>query len=151
MTQEEGSVLLSCSTSLKFDVIQVPEQEPVPAYMPIYTSSLDKPSFTEQYVVYQNEIIEIYDKQNLNRIIRSKQDIKRLYLSVFTGISKFPGEPYQIRLEPNVLPRQMPYRPVRRAIPWPILRDGIDGCHHHGYLATVSKRQELDLRLSLEL
>ena len=80
--------------------------------MPIYTSSIDKPKFTEQYVVYQNEIIEIYNKQNPNRVIRSKQDIRRLYPSVFTGIGKFPGEPYQIRLDPSVLPRQMPYRPV---------------------------------------
>ena len=31
VTQEEGSVLLSCSTSLKLEVIQVPEQEPVPS------------------------------------------------------------------------------------------------------------------------
>ena len=112
ITQEEGSVLLSCSISLKLEVIQVPEQEPVPSYMPIYTSSLDKPNFTDQYVIYQNEIIEIYDKQNLDRIIRSKQDIKRLYPSVFTGISKFPGELYQIRPDPNVPPCQMPYRPV---------------------------------------
>ena len=68
---------------LRIEVIEVPEQRPIPPYMPIYTSSLDKPSFTEQYVVYQNEIIEIYDKQNPNRVIRSKQDIKRLYPSVF--------------------------------------------------------------------
>ena len=79
VTQEEGSVLLSCSTSLKLEVIQVPEQGPVPVYMPIYTSSLDKPNFTDQYVIYQNEIIEIYNKQNPDRIIRSKQGIKRLY------------------------------------------------------------------------
>ena len=112
VTQDEGSVLLSCSTSLKLEVIEVPEQRPVPPYMPIYTSSIDKPKLTEQYVVYQNEIIEVYDKNNPNRIIRSKQDIKKLYPSVFTGIGKFPGEPYQIQLDPNVPPRQMPYRPV---------------------------------------
>ena len=112
VTQDEGSVLLSCSTSLKLEVIEVPEQRPIPPYMPIYTSSIDKPKFTDQYVVYQNEIIEIYDKQNPNRVIKSKQDIKRLYPSVFTGIGKFPGEPYQIQLDPNVPPRQMPYRPV---------------------------------------
>ena len=64
----EGSVLLSCSTSLKLEVIEVPEQRPIPLYMPIYTSSIDKPKFTEQYVVYQNEIIEIYDKNNPNRV-----------------------------------------------------------------------------------
>ena len=80
--------------------------------MPIYTSSLDKPNFTDHYVVYQNEIIKIYNKQNPNRIIRSKQDIKRQYPTVFTGISKFRGELYKIRLDPNVPPRQMPYRPV---------------------------------------
>ena len=112
VTQEEGSVLLSCSTSLKLEVIEVPDQRPIPPYMPIYTSSLDKPSFTEQYVVCQNQIIEIYDRQNPNRIIRSKQDIKRLYPYVFTGIGKFPGEPYQIWLDPSVPPWQMPYRPV---------------------------------------
>ena len=78
VTQDEGSILLSCSTSLKLEVIEVPEQRPIPPYMPIYTSSIDKPKFTEQYVVYQNEIIEIYDKQNPNRVIKSKQDIKRL-------------------------------------------------------------------------
>ena len=80
--------------------------------MPIYTSSIDKPKFTDQYVVYQNEIIEIYDKNNPNRVIRNRQDIKKLYPSVFTGIGKFPGEPYQIQLDPSVPPRQMPYRPV---------------------------------------
>ena len=80
--------------------------------MPIYTSSIDKPKFTDQYVVYQNEIIEIYDKQNPNRIIKSKQDIKRLYPTVFNGIGKFPGGLYQIQLEPSIPPRQMPYRPV---------------------------------------
>ena len=61
--------------------------------------------------MYQNEI-KNYDKQNPNRIIRSKQDIKKLYPSVFIGIGKFPGEPYTIRLDPNVPPWQMPYRPV---------------------------------------
>ena len=35
VTQEEGSVLLSCSTFLKLEVIEVPEQQPVPPYMPI--------------------------------------------------------------------------------------------------------------------
>ena len=84
VTQDEGSVLLSCSTSLKLEVIEVPEQRPIPPYMPIYTSSIDKPKFTEQYVVYQNKIIKIYDKQNPNRVIRSKQDIKRtLPLSIY--------------------------------------------------------------------
>ena len=78
VTQDEGSILLSCSTSLKLEVIEVPEQP----YMPIYTSSIDKPKLTEQYVVYQNEIIEVYDKNNPNRVIRSKQDIKKLYPSV---------------------------------------------------------------------
>ena len=96
ITQDEGSVLLSCSTSLKLEVIQVPEQNPIPLCMPIYTSSLDKPNFTKQYVVYQNEIIEIYDKEKHNRVIRTKQDIKTIYPTVFTGIP----------------PRQMPYRPV---------------------------------------
>ena len=47
VTQDEGSVLLSCSTSLKLEVIEVPEQRPIPPYMPIYTSSIDKPKFTE--------------------------------------------------------------------------------------------------------
>ena len=112
VTQDEGSVLLSCSTSLKLEVIEVPEQRLIPPYMPIYTSYIDKPKFTEKYVVYQNEIIKIYDKQNPNRVIKSKQDIKKLYPSVFTGIGKFPGEPYRIRLDPNVPPWQMPYRPV---------------------------------------
>ena len=137
VTQEEGSVLLSCSTSLKLEVIQIPEQKPIPAYMPIYTSSLDKPNFTDQYVVYQNEIIEIYNKQNPNRIIRSKQDIKRPYPSVFTGIGKFPGEPYQIRLglpqcpPPADAVLTSPCAP-RRAFPWQNQGNGIDGHHQEG-------------------
>ena len=85
VTQDEGSVLLSCSTSLKLEVIEVPEQRPVPPYMPIYTSSIDKPKFTDQYVVYQNEIIEIYDKNNPNRVIRNRQDIKNCILRYSPG------------------------------------------------------------------
>ena len=31
---------------------------------------------------------------------------------VFEGIGKFPGEPYEIQLDPKVPPKQTPCRPV---------------------------------------
>ena len=34
------------------------------------------------------------------------------YPDVFEGIGKFPGPPYTIHLDPSVLPKQMPCRPV---------------------------------------
>ena len=34
------------------------------------------------------------------------------YSDVFEGIGKFPGPPYHIQVDPNVTPKQTPYRPI---------------------------------------
>ena len=47
-----------------------------------------------------------------NRIITTKEQILTRFPDVFEGIGKFPGKPYEIWLDPKVLPKQTPCRPV---------------------------------------
>ena len=47
-----------------------------------------------------------------NRVITTKEQILRRFPEVFEGIGKFPGKPYEIKLDPKVPPKQIPCRPI---------------------------------------
>ena len=47
-----------------------------------------------------------------NRIITSKEQIIKRFPDVFEEIGKFLGKPYQIQLDPNVPPKQIPCQPI---------------------------------------
>ena len=51
-------------------------------------------------------------KQQINKLITSKDQIMAQYPDVFEGIGKFPGPPYTIHLDHSVSPKQTPYWPV---------------------------------------
>ena len=44
--------------------------------------------------------------------ITSKEMLKEQFPDVFKGIGRFPGEPYQIKLDPKIPPKQVPHRPI---------------------------------------
>ena len=47
-----------------------------------------------------------------NQLVTRKEQIMARFPDVFEGIGKFLGKPYEIQLDPNVPPKQTPYRPV---------------------------------------
>ena len=51
-------------------------------------------------------------KPGMNMLVTSKEQILSSYPDVFKGISRFPGPPYHIQVNPNVTPKQTPCRPV---------------------------------------
>ena len=52
------------------------------------------------------------DTEKKIKIVKTKEQIKELYPELFEGISRFPGEPYDIHTDPSVTPKQTPCRPI---------------------------------------
>ena len=44
----------------------------------------------------------------MTKLVTSKEQILTSYPDVFTGISRFPGSPYNIQVDPNIMLKQMP-------------------------------------------
>ena len=51
-------------------------------------------------------------KQDVSKLITSKEQILTQCPNVFDWIGKSPGPPYSIQLDPNIPPKQAPYCPV---------------------------------------
>ena len=51
-------------------------------------------------------------KQDVSKLITSKEQILTQYPDVFDGIGKFPSPPYSIQLGPSIPPKQTPCCPV---------------------------------------
>ena len=65
-----------------------------------------------QEVAAQTPVTTIAKKQDVNKLITSKEQILSNYPNVFEGIKKFCGPPYSIQLDPSISPRQTPCHPV---------------------------------------
>ena len=51
-------------------------------------------------------------KPGMNMSVTSKEQILSSYPDIFEGISRFPGPPYHIQVDPNVAPKQTPCKLV---------------------------------------
>ena len=132
MAINDGSLLLSCKTTLALGLIQPRSRL---NYMPpragLITSSVDHPKTTEPVKVsvhtsqqkvsaqiqthevsVQIPVTTITKKQEVNKVITTKEQILSHYPDVFEGIGKFPGPPYSIQLDPSIPPKQTPCHPV---------------------------------------
>ena len=47
-----------------------------------------------------------------NQLVTRQEHIIAQYSDIFKGVGKFPGEPYKIRIDPKVTPKQTPCRSV---------------------------------------
>ena len=65
-----------------------------------------------QEVAAQTQATMIVKKQDVNKLITSKDQILTHYPDVFEGIGKFPGPPYSIQLDLSIPPKQTPCHPV---------------------------------------
>ena len=129
----DGSMLLSCKSTLSLDIIQ-PRTRLV--YLPprasLITSTQDHPKKTKQVQVPA----QVHSSQKLpnqsqtktetstkpkaqdplqaqtmkdpqpHQIITRKDQIMKQYSDVFDGIGKFLGPPYTIHLDPSIQPKQ---------------------------------------------
>ena len=123
VASNEDSVLLSCNASLNLSLIQSrPRLDYLPPRASLITSKEDHPRKTKTQVqVQKHEVITKTDNQCYNiqshklkppTLINHQKQILQEYSDVFKGIGKFPGPPYHIQIDPKVMPKQTPCRPI---------------------------------------
>ena len=52
--------------------------------------------------------IPISEKPGMNKLVTSKEQILTSYPDVFEGIGRYPGSPFHIQVDPNIMPKQTP-------------------------------------------
>ena len=135
----DGSVLLSCKSTLALDLIQPRSRlDYLPPRASLITSTQDHPKKTKpvpvpvqihsskqlsaqsQSHIEASKPSNVQDSTNAPEIkqhrsykkITSKDLIMKHYPDVFEGIGKFPGPPYTLHPDPSAQPKQTPCRPV---------------------------------------
>ena len=135
----DGSVLLSCKSTLALDHIQPRSRlDYLPPKASLITSTQDYPKKTKQVPApvqihsskqlstqshskaetsmpsNAQDSLHVPDikQQRSHKKITSKGLIMRHYPDVFKGIGKFLGPPYTIHLGPSIQPKQTSCRPV---------------------------------------
>ena len=125
VTNNYGSMLLPCNSTLALDLIQSRSRlDYLPPRASLITSTQDHPKKTKQAQPSVHRLQQVATqskhqvetcqnmKQQANKLITSKDQIMKQYPDVFEGIGKFPGPPYNIHLDPIVQPKQTSSRPV---------------------------------------
>ena len=125
IVSNEGSVLLSCKTSLAFGLIQPRSRlNYLPPWASLITSTADHPRKTRVQLQIQKQEITVQttnqpeDTQStitthtVHKLITSQDQIMHEYPDVFEWIGRFPGPPYHIQVDPSVTPKQTPCRPI---------------------------------------
>ena len=116
VASNNGSVLLSCVTTLALGLIQPRNRyNYLPPRASLITSSADHPKKTKSQInvhVLKKDSEVSYHKGMVSRFITSKEQILATYADVFDGIGCFPGPPYHIQVDPSVTPKQTPCCPI---------------------------------------
>ena len=132
VTKENGSVLLSCRTTMALGLINPSAQlDYLPPRASLLTSTCDHPSRTKPQkpnihckkekpimTTLPDEVKARSTQTQTNQIpvdnwlITRKEQILVRFPDISEGIGKFPGKPSKIQLEPKVAPKQTPCRPV---------------------------------------
>ena len=126
-----GNVLLSCKSTFTLGLIQPRSRlDYLPPRASLITSSQDHLKKTRsvklsvhksQHVVAQNKeqvvstqtpVTVNIKKEDITKLITSKEQILTHYPDVFERIGRFPGPPYRIQLDPSIPPKQIPYHPI---------------------------------------
>ena len=121
----DGSVLLSCKTTLMLGLIQPKTRlDYLQSRASLITSSADHPKKTKatlhvqmQEVSAQTVIQEVSAQMPKHpnaapKLITSKDQILHEYPDVFEGIGNFPGPAYHIQINPSITPKQTPCHPI---------------------------------------
>ena len=107
IAKENGSVLLSCRTTMELGLIK-PRAclDYLPPKARLLTSTCDQPSKTRPYkpvIHYTKEAVQpnmsvapSIKTQNDDQLVMRQEHIMAQFPDVFQGVGKFPGEPYKI-------------------------------------------------------
>ena len=125
VAMNNGSVLLSCKTTLQLGLIQPRARlDYLLRRASLITSSADHTKKMKEVLHIQKKQVAAQKntqeksiqppavKEKGPMLITSKEMIMQEYPDVFQGIGKFPGPDYHIQLDPSVPPKQTPCRPV---------------------------------------
>ena len=124
VAMNDGSVLLSCKTTLLFGLIQPRSRlDYLPPRASLITSSADHPKKMKEVLHTLKKPVAAQRKQDVTaqtpavkekgpKLITSKEMIMCEYPDVFQGIGKFPGPDYHIQLDPRIPPKQTPCQPI---------------------------------------
>ena len=121
VAMNNGSVLLSCKTTLLLGLIQPRSRlDYLPPRARLITSSADHPKKTKESLHTQRKPVAIQKRQQDvtaqvpavkekgPKLITSKEMIMHEYPDIFQGIGKFLGPDYHIQLDPSIPPKQTP-------------------------------------------
>ena len=123
IVSNEGSILLSCNTSLALGLLQSrPRLDYLPPRASLIASNIDHPrKLKVQVQVQKQEVIAQIPDQchhtqgtttTMPKLVTTQSQILKEYPDVFKGIGKFPGPPYHIHVDPAVTPKWTPCRPI---------------------------------------
>ena len=116
-----GSVLLLCTSTFVLGLIQPRTRlDYLPPRASLITSSVDHPKKTRCQVAVHSSTTDsvvspgknVVPKQNISKLVTSKELILSYYPDVFERIGRFPHPPYHIQLDPSVTPKQTPCHPI---------------------------------------
>ena len=121
VAKNDGSVLLSCTTTLALGLIQPRTRlNYLPPRASLITSSVDHPKKTWCQIAVHSSTTDstvplwknVVPKQEVPKLVTSKEQILSYYPDVCEGIGRFPGPPYHIQPDPSVTPKQAPSCPI---------------------------------------
>ena len=121
VAMNDGSVLLSCKTTLLLGLIQPrPRLDYLPPRASLITSTADHPKKTKAVLHTQKQEVSAQTtkqevaaqtsaaKRQVPKLMTSKEMILCEYPDVFEGIGKFLGPDYHIQVDPSIPPKQTP-------------------------------------------
>ena len=114
MAKNDGSALLSCTTTLGLQLIQPRLRlDYLPPRANLITTTVDQAQKTRCQVAVHRSTTDstiplqkkIVPKQEVPKLIASKEQIMKNYPDVFEGIAIFPGPLYHIQPDSGVPPK----------------------------------------------
>ena len=109
----DGSVLLSCKSTLALDLIQPRSRPQVHSSKQLSAQSQAKAETSMPSNAHDSPQVPEIRQHGSHKKITSKDHIMKHYPDVFEGIGKFLGPPYTIHLDPCIQPKQTLCRPVQ--------------------------------------
>ena len=125
VVMNDGSVLLSCKTTLLLGLIKPRSRlDYLPPRASLITSSADHPKKTRAVLHVQKQQVPTQKNKQKEaaqtptatkqgpKLITNKEMILQEYPDVFQGVGKFPGADYHIQIDTSVPPKETPCWPI---------------------------------------
>ena len=147
---DDGSVLLSCTTTLALRLIQSHKRlDYLSPKASLITSSADHPKKIKSPVMVHSSREESAVStwlQVVPKLVTSKEQILQSYCDVFDGIGCFPSASYYIQLDPSITPKQTPCWPIPVHLKGAFKQE-LDKMLKAGVLKTVHQAIPMDKQL----